>query len=399
MRRWFSCRLLCWLWFLPLVVLGDSALSYLNDLRTHTGLQPLHHNKALTKAAKAHAKYALRVQRYSHHERKSTSGFTGKTAADRAILAGYSSRFVMENIAVNTNNTKSTVETLLSAIYHRFLFLSFDIDEIGQGDASTRKKRAIQQVHVFDMGASTMGKICKEEHKIAQGTYYLTDLCQDRDKRIPLSRYRYAKNSLRKHNNKIILYPYVHQKDVPPAFYNETPDPMPGYKVSGFPISVQFNPYYYHKTKLLSFKLYNAKGKELKSRILNHRNDQNKKLEPNEYALMPLKRLEYAMRYKVYLSALVDGKRIERTWSFVTRKPAAKLYRISKTKAKIKIGNAKKIWLYFVPRDKKDILQKVRHSKGIKIRFIDQNTLEVTFLGSRRDKGYRVVSGDREVRF
>ncbi len=391
--------LLCWLWLLPLAAAGDSTLSYLNDLRTHAGLQPLHSDRALAKAAKAHAKYALRVQRYSHHERKGIPGFTGKTPADRAVHAGYPSRFVMENIAVNTIGAKSTVDNLLSAIYHRFLFLGFDVDEMGQGNASMRKKRAIQQVHVFDMGAEAMASICRQEYKLRNGMYYLTGLCADEKTKIPQSVYEDARATIRKANGRIILYPYTNQKGIPPAFYNETPDPLPDYMVSGFPISVQFNPYYFHKIKILSFKLYDDTGKEIKSRLIDHRSDPNGKLDLNEYALMPLARLKYATQYKAVFDAIADGKKIHRSWYFTTQEPSAKLYRIRGKKVKINIGNAKKIWLYFVPRNRRDILKKVRHTQGLKVRFVDQNTLEVTLPKRRIHRGYRIIGSGREVRF
>jgi len=391
--------LVCWLWFLPIVAVSTETLSYLNDLRRGAGLQPLHANRLLAKAAKAHARYALRVQRYSHHERKGIPGYTGKTPADRAVYAGYPCRFVMENIAVNTIGAKSTVDNLLSAIYHRFLFLGFDIDEIGQGDASTRKKRAIQQVHVFDMGARAMASLCRQEYTLHNGIYYLTGLCADRDKKIPQSAYEDARATLRKANGRIVIYPYANQHDVPPAFYNETPDPLPGYKVSGFPVSVEFNPYYFHKIKMLSFKLYNDAGKEIKSRLIDHLRDPNGKLEPNEYALMPLARLRYATQYRAVFDAVADGKRIHKSWVFTTRSPTVPLYRIRSKKEKIEIGDAKKIWLYFVPRHRRDILKKVRHTKGLKIRFVDQNTLEVTLPKRRPHQGYRIMGSGREVRF
>ena len=206
---------------------------------------------------------------------------------------------------------------------------------MGQGDASMRKKRAIQQVHVFDMGAEAMASICRQEYRLRNGMYYLTGLCADPNKKIPQYVYEDARATIRKANGRIILYPYANQKDIPPAFYNETPDPLPGYKVSGFPITVQFNPYYFHKTKMLSFKLYDDTGKEIKSRLIDHHNDPNGKLESYEYALMPLARLKYATQYKAVFDAIAEGKKIHRSWHFTTQEPSAKLYRIRRKKAKI----------------------------------------------------------------
>lgn len=384
---------------LPLAAMGSETLDYLNGLRRHVGLQPLHTNTLLAKAAKAHARYSLHLQRYSHNERKGVRGYTGRRPSDRAVHAGYPSRFVMENIAVNTTDAKSTVDNLLSAIYHRFLFLGFDVDEMGEGSAATSKKRTIQQVHVFDMGAERMVSICRQHHKLYNGMYYFTDLCRERAKKIPKTVYEDARAALRKANSRIVLYPYPGQQEVPPAFYNETPDPMPGYKVSGFPVSVAFNPYYFRQTKIRSFRLYDPSGKMVRSRLLNHTTDPNGRLEPNEYALMPLVRLQYGSRYRVVLDAIVDGSRLHRSWTFTTRPAAARLYRIRGKREKIAVGDAKKIWLYFVPKHKKDILKRVRHTEGLGVKFVDLNTLEVTLPARRKAKSYRIVSSGREVKF
>ena len=34
-------------------------------------------------------------------------------------------------------------------------------------------------------------------------------------------------------------------KNTPTVFYEEHPDPLPGIGVSGYPISISFNPYYF----------------------------------------------------------------------------------------------------------------------------------------------------------
>ncbi len=244
-----------------------------------------------------------------------------------------------------------------------------------------------------------MAAICRQRHTLRNGMYYYTDLCKERARKIPKRVYEETKAALRKANGRIVLYPYPGQQEVPPAFYNETPDPLPGYKVSGFPVSVQFNPYYFRKTEIRSFKLYDLSGKVVRSRLLSHATDPNGRLEPNEYALMPLVRLRYGTRYWAVLDAVLDGSRLHRSWSFTTRSADAPLYRIRGKKEKIAVKDAKRIWLYFVPRHKRDILKRVRHTEGLRVKFIDPNTLEVTLPAKRKAKSYHIVSGGREVRF
>jgi hypothetical protein len=396
MRLFFSLLLL----LLPLQAAQGEALEYLNRLRTGAGMQPLAYDAALSKAAKAHAAYALRAQSYSHSEKRSLRGYTGTTPAQRAVHAGYPSRFVIENIAVNTTTPKETIDNLLSAIYHRFAFLSFDIDEMGEGRRVSRKKRRIQQTDVFDMGADGLAALCRENFRMHNGMYYLTGLCAREEKKIPQKRYLETRDLIRKRNSAIVLYPYDSQQDVPPAFYNESPDPMPGYKVSGFPVSVQFNPFYFTKTKILSFRLYEAStGKLLKTRLIDRQSDPNHRLGVNEYALMPLKRLEYGSTYRVELRALADGREVSKQWHFRTRGFAERLFRITGGNTRIDVKGAKRIILYFPPQHKKDILKRVRHTEGLKVRFIDANTLAVEIPDQRPHGGFRVVSGRREVRF
>jgi hypothetical protein len=378
---------------------ADRSLTYLNALRDAAGMQPLGYNAVLSKAAKSHAAYVLHTQSYSHSEKKRVRGYTGKTPGERAVHAGYPSRLVIENIAVNTTTPKETIDNLFSAIYHRFAFLSFDIDEVGEGRRVSRKKRAISQAEVFDMGARELATLCQKNFQMRNGMYYLTGLCADPHKKIPQKAYESARDIIRKRNSDMILYPYENQQDVPPAFYNETPDPLPGYKVSGFPVSVQFNPFYYSRIKMLSFALYDASGRRLKSRMLDWQSDPNHRLDKNVYALMPLARLAYDRPYRAVFRAIVDGREISRSWEFRTRRMEGKFFRITTAKARIDTEGVERITLYFPPKNKKDILKRVRHTEGLKVRFIDANTLVINIPKQRPHGGFRVLSGQREVRF
>ena len=60
---------------------------------------------------------------------------------------------------------------------------------------------------------------------------------------------------------------------MPLAFYNESPDPLPDYDVSGFPISVEFNDHFIKNVKLKDFRLLNEEKEVVETRTLDQHND------------------------------------------------------------------------------------------------------------------------------
>jgi hypothetical protein len=362
-------------------------LTYLNTLRTHAGLVKLIPNTHLNKAAKSHAKYLIQNQSHGHYEKKGRYTYTGKTPSKRVTKAGYTSTVVMENLSINTPSQKESIDNLFSAIYHRFVFLNLFMDEIGLGTYKTKKKRRVKQAYVYNLGSSRLSRLCKKSYTMVSGNYYMKDVCKKRSRMIPQSQFNSKKRAIRKKNNAIILYPYVGQQDVYPAFYNESPDPLPRYKVSGFPISVQFNKAFYKKVKLKSFRLYDEKGKEIvKTKILQKNNDPHHLFSKYEFALMPLARLEFSQTYTAIFEAIADGKKIKKKWAFKTRVPKYPLYRISQNKETLHVKSGETIILYMVPSHRKDVLKNYTVRGGMKAVFIDQNTLKIT-LPKRKSSG------------
>jgi hypothetical protein len=375
-------------------------LSYLNHIRENAGLIKLKPHEALQTAATSHAKYLIRNQKNGHYEKKGKYSYTGTTPSKRVIKAGYPSTFVMENISINTTGESESIDNLFSAIYHRFLFLNLDKDEIGVGSFSIKKKRKIKRAYVYDMGSSRVAKLCKRSFSMANGVYYMKNICKQSSKMVPKSLFEEKKDEVRRKNRDIILYPYVGQTNIWPAFYNESPDPLPGYKVSGFPLSVQLNPAYYKNVKLKSFRLYDENGKEIKeTRILQHSNDHNHLLTKLEFALMPLKRLEFDTSYTGVFEAVADGRSVKKRWSFRTLKPKERVYRVSKNKTTLTVTAGSTVMLYIVPSSKKDIVHSYRSRGGIKTSFLDQNTLEVTFPKRRSSGRVSLDFGKKKVFF
>ena len=120
-----------------------------------------------------------------------------------------------------------------------------------------------------------------------------------------------------------VIWPPRDAVDVPPAFFIEEPDPLPDLEVSGYPLSVQFNPARVDHVSLVDFALYRLEGEQqtriTATRLLDHRSDPHQTLSAHEFALFPLQRLDWGSSYRAVVEVLLDGapQRIE--WTFQTR--------------------------------------------------------------------------------
>ncbi len=378
----------------------QSAFKYLNSIRQDAGLIKFKSNKKLDKAAASHAKYLFRQQKNGHYEKKGWKGYTGKTPSDRVIRAGYDSKAVMENVTVNTKTYHNSIDVLFAAIYHRFVFLNFDKNEIGIGSASTKKKRRVTSSFVYNIGSSEVTELCKGYYLKQNGFFYMQNLCKESSITVPEYLFQEKQNEIRLKNSQMVFYPYPDAQNIPPVFYTESPHPLPGSKVSGYPVSVQFNPASFINVKLKKFRLFDAEGKEIKkTKILTYRNDKHHRFTKLQFALMPLKRLEYGMTYRVEFEAVADGKRVKKRWKFTTKKPKGTLYKITKKKTTLKVKRGEKIVLYFEPVSNKDILGRIRVTGKLVTTYLDQNTLLVTLPNKRSSRGYTLKAGKKSVNF
>jgi hypothetical protein len=170
---------------------------------------------------------------------------------------------------------------------------------------------------------------------------------------------------------------------------------MPGYKVSGYPVSVELNPSYFKDIKLKYFRLYDSKGMMIRSKLLKASNDPNKKLKKYQFAIIPLQRLDYDTTYKARFEAITDKGRVKLQWKFHTQKFDKPMYKITKRYTKIKTKDDN-IILYIKPKNRKDIIRKIKLKGKAKISFIDANTLKVSQIGQKttiylRDKEIKIT--------
>ena len=148
------------------------------------------------------------------------------------------------------------------------------------------------------------------------------------------------------------------------------------------------------------FRLYDEKGKEIKkTKILQHNNDHNHLFTKLEFALMPLARLEFGTTYTVVFEAVADGYKVKKRWSFRTEDPKEKVYRITKNKTTLKVKAGSTAIIYSVPSSRKDILRAYKSRGGIKVSFLDQNTLKVIFPKRRSSGRVSLALGKRKVYF
>lgn len=274
----------------------------INALRSKIGSGLLAQSALLDKSADAHANYIVQngIQEL-HGETAGKPGFTGVRAADRIAAAGYTAAVSGEAIFSTTGSDKfaSCVSEWANSVYHVALLFSSTID-IGVSASNLKVDPAVT-LCVVDFATAT------------------TSTAQ-----LP------APGSIR-------AYPYPDQLNVPFVFFNrtETPTPAPDLAETGAPVTVSF------ETKGLAitapvaisqFTLTPAGGAAVEARILVNKSGKlgpvittngpvltdDGQMQGFAATLIPVKRLQANTVYAVSLIAVVDGKTINKTWSFTT---------------------------------------------------------------------------------
>jgi len=358
--------------------------TYLNELRSSAGMPPFRLQTDLAEAAENHSYYMYKNNTIGHYETQGNPGFTGVTPTDRAIAAGYATKVVTENISYNDSGLNASIDGLFSAIYHRFGFLSLERDEIGIGKNGN--------FYTYDMGNQSLNTLCEGQSYTGSGSYY--QICTDTDKKIKASDYEDAKNSIKYIAPDLVLWPPQNGTDIPPVFYEESPDPLPQHSVTGYPVSIQFNDLNFSTPPSIeSFTLNDSSGTEQNTLlIMNKSNDPNHHLSSYEHVLFPENRLEWGKRYDVEAIFTYNGAQQTRTWCFQTRSlegSVDRFYRIDgDSNVTLDVISGKTYAIYVVPRNTNDILGAVSYSynnNAPAFNYIDSNTIKVQFNGDNGD--------------
>ncbi len=344
--------------------LQKEALTYLNTLRESAGLHPLKRSELLEASAMAHARYLTENDLYTHHEDADVPFFVATTPWQRAESTGYAGTRVVENIYAGDVSGVQAVDILFSDIYHRFAFLDFDIDEIGIAQHFAQNY-SFTGVHTFEMGESG------ERNEVAGS------------------------------QNGPIVWPYAGQKDVMPVFYEEEPDPLPDCSVSGYPVSVSFDPKVADETEIESLELFDEKDMPVKDVfLLDQQSDPNHRLGKNQLALMPLQRLGWGKQYRVRL-VYADSVHRKRTltWEFETRDLDGRVYEVVGEKSEFTVKSGETCFFYLPPRHCNDRFERYRYRYSptlmIEEEMIDHNTIKLRVKG----KGYIEMMPDNGRHF
>jgi len=348
----------------------------LNTIREEMQMNRLSPNTQLASAAQAHADYLVLNKESSHDEVEGHINFTGVRPIDRALFAGYQTREVSENLSTQNLSAQKSIDGLFSAIYHRFGFLNPSIDELGVG-VSQESQNPRNSAFVYLMGNGELNRLCSYPSFKGVGKYFY-GVCKEKSHRIAEKKFTRAKNLNKMNNPKVIVYPYDGQDEVPPAFYSEIPDPLPDYEVSGFPVSIMFNDYYFKEIHLEAFELY-CEGRVVNNvRLMTKESDPHSRFTDKQFALFPLERLEYDSEYSAVVTYTYQGKVEEKQWKFRTKRPKDTLHTVREKEAYITIEAGRSHTVYFKPVNGHDLVKDLQFPRSVDIEFIDNNTFKMT---------------------
>jgi hypothetical protein len=263
---------------------GDVAIDALNWFsfrRQQIALPLLRFDTRLADAAQQHSEYQALNNVITHIQTVGRPGFSGVTQADRLANSGYAfTQFPNafgEVLAATTDPSGFNVaESLIAAIYHRFVIFEPVFSEAGTGAATA-----------------------------AGGPIYFTG--------------NFVANGLLGGLGigRASTYPFPGQQAVPTVFFSDTesPDPVPGVDAVGYPISIHAD---LEATISVSrFTVRARNGPLLPTTLLTNASDSATPL--SAVAIIPLTVLQPGAIYDVEFDGLIDNTPIAIAWSFTTR--------------------------------------------------------------------------------
>jgi hypothetical protein len=247
------------------------------------GLPPVAAEPRLLKAAQSHSSYLDSANQMGHYEDKKTNPYyTGNSPFDRIEAAHYDYAEAGEVVARQpSSHPAAAVDALMTAIYHRFIILSTDFVHAGPGVALKAHQGTDELNVTVDFGAVTLPPLAAP--------------------------------------SVLTVYPADAQSGVPTDFdpAEESPNPMPGHTLVGYPISIQVDARYVLTVK--SFELYEAAPlprRALDAKLLTHAVDAE--TPAHAAALIPVSPLAPGTIHQLVFSGAVNGTPVSSTWEFLT---------------------------------------------------------------------------------
>jgi len=370
------------LFFLTHFLYADAALDYLNTLRTKAGLPMFSANTALYQAAQNHSDYLQEHNTTGHSEDSSLSGYTGNTIQERVTNTGYTHLFLGENVSsFSSGDYKRSIDNLFSAIYHRFAFLHLELDEIGIGISADATK------YTYDLGNKALYTLCLQSN-LTTTSYYQP--CTDNSIRVDSQAYLNAFADIKAASDDLILWPAKQSDDIPPVFYEESPDPLPFHSVTGYPVSVEFNAKTFTIPPVVTSFTLEDENENLQNEliVMDENNDPNGHFSSYQHALFPERRLEWGSIYYANLDYSANGNSATERWCFQTQtleNKVDKVYRIEgDNNVTLTVVSGQTYALYVVPNNTNDTLGvfSVGYTSLPVYTRIDDNTLSVKLTDS-----------------
>ena len=265
---------------------GDTATDGFNRFnyrRQQMGLAALTRNSRIDTAAVGHSNYQRVNDVITHDQIAGRPAFTGAMVPDRLNAAGYTlpaSGYAYGEVisASGDLSGSNNAEDLITAIYHRFVVFEPKFHDAGAGS----------------VGLSASG------YNFFTVEFGTTDLLGG------LGTGRFA------------VYPFPNQTNIVTNFlnYQETPDPLPGQRGAGYPISVHAD--ITTRVDVTTFTVQPRGGQPLATKLLSNVTDPAE-TPRSVAAIIPLSVLAPATTYDVQFVGAVSGVPVSRSWSFTTR--------------------------------------------------------------------------------
>lgn len=372
----------------------QSAIGHLNQARRLAGMTPFAWDDRLARAAAGHAGYLARNLELGHEQAAGKPGFTGASPGQRALLAGFEANQVSENIHASVGAETGPgewVDNLLTGIYHRTRFLDFHVDLLGLAvsDGDFR-------VVVFNLANRTQAELCADTGPEYPGGSYYHGICRDAGRKVPATDWERARSRVQLSNPEWVVWPPDGAEGVVPVFAEETPDPLPDLEVAGNPLSLHFNPARVEAVELERFELIATDDGPVPARLLDAASDPNGLLGPLDFALFPLRRLDWNTGYRAEAEFRTDGERHRIAWHFRTRDPGVPVLILQANGETLVPAPGSQRFAVQVPADSGvPIIRSLRYRSSpglaVRARIYDANTLWFELTGPRRQ-------GEVEVR-
>lgn len=323
-----------------------TGLAYLNEVRVGVGLAPFSYNSILENSAQNHLKYLANLGIVTHYQSKKTEYSSGYDPSQRALNAGFSTNFVVENISSKHLGLDESIDGLLSAIYHRFNFLSFYYDEIGYFQDG--------EYYVFEMSNSRISRLCNTGDSLSR--WFITEICKEPKRTISKRNFDLA---TKPDKPEMIIFPNENAATLA-TFGSEDPDPLLDCEITSAPVSVEFNPN--DEISLKSFKIFKDNMELENTFLLQKNNDVNEKFNERQFALFSLLPFDFGTKYKAKISYEKNGQILQKEWEFSTKEPKYP-YFVLKNGSVIELESAKTYELFFAPNNCNESIKEYRYNK------------------------------------